>query len=519
MFKVLKYSLLYIIISFGATGLAQGGWTVGKERTVVLDLREPLGVQGHARLRKAVEYHGRYYCLFTFNSSLFSKRDGDLMYAFDTSSLEATLLPCPREFGHYKDDFFVRHDTLFLHIYGPWTKHDFWFDAAAVRWVECPKVDALVYEDGDYRIYEMDNGEWGQAMWFQDRRRGTECALGCLGAVRRVGERFFVVGRDLVRVVMTSQLDTAMPSMIDHRRATEDDYAIQGDTSPWLEGDTVYSDPRYDGFLSYIGKRYGDTVIIGSVDGGDGPILLVDRSDGTALMCIADRHRLQTVLPLGRRYKVDRSDLAPRVTIRTDRQVIPFQNDALSVGLIDVSPKRVKVLNISLTIDTLPVCVTDGLDSLLDFLEAGWGSLVDSDVLAYEGRHGSTFKEEDSLRSAYMEDIGFTDSICRTLRLSKRVDGLYNMGMEYTVRKDDRRVVAVFLGFSLPQPYMMEGSLWDRMGYDGRMQWYERQAAAMVARLESRYGEPTHREERELHWKRGSLTLVFYPSSCRLMIF
>ena len=515
----LSLPFLVVFTAFWAVGYASVEKPRGGERTVVLDLRERVGVQGHVRLRKVTEYHGRYYCMFTCSSRLFLNGSGEMLYSIGCSGLEVTPLPCPREFGHYKDDLFVRHDTLFLDIYGSWAKHDYYFDTVASQWVECSELDELVYEDDDVSVYEMNNGEWGQALWFWHKKLGKECAVTGLGAIRRVGDTFFVVKPNLVRRLMLSQLDAATPSMIDHRQASENDTAIYADKSPWMEGDTVYCDPRYNGFLSYIGK-YNDTVIVGSVVAGDSLVLLADRRDGTALMRIEGRERLQTLLPLGERYNIDLQSLAPRGNIRTHRLTVPFQQDAFRTGLVDLRDGQVDILHVDLLIDTLPVYATDGLDSLLAFLEAGWGSLSDRQVLDFSRAHGITFKEEDSLRNGYFREIGLTDSNSRNLRCTKRVDTLYNMGIEYCVLKENRRVSAVFFGFGLPQPYMPgEWTLWNSMDPYQRRAWGARRAAAMKDRLDALYGPHTQPVEDELHWKRGGMTLIFYPSSNRLMIF
>ena len=515
--------LLLLLASFVAfEGYAQSGWTVEGERTVALDIREQVGVQGHARLRKVTEYHGRYYCMFTFSGGLFSRRDGELLFAVDTRTLEAVQLPCPKEFGHYKDDLFVRHDTLFLDIYGSWEKHDFWFDTADVQWVECPELVEQVYEDDDVGVYEVDNGEWGQSMWFHDRRGNKECALVGLGAVRRAGGRFFVVEPDMVRSVTFSQIDTATPSMTNHRQAKADYFAAGRDKSLWLRADTLYVDPRYEGWLSYIGQ-YHDTVIVGSVVVGDSLVLLVDRPDSTVLMRISGRNELQTIVALGRRYGVDVQTLSVCGNIRTNRLVVPFQQDALNAGLIDVGEGKVNVLNISLVIDTLPICAADGLDTLLAFLEAGWGSIDDSMAIAFERAHGGVFLEEDSLRNGYFKDIGLTDANSRNLRMRKRVDTLYNMSIEYCVRRNDRRVAALFFDFYQPQHYMSWGTKprrdWNHNEREEREAWEARQAAAMITRLDALCGPHHVTVKQRWRWKRGKMTLIFYPDRNRLMIF
>ncbi|MBR6991857.1 MAG: hypothetical protein IKH97_06515 [Bacteroidales bacterium] len=489
--------------------------TIKTERSIVLDLREQLGIQGNAKLLKATAYHGRYYCLFSYSSMYAGS--GNLMEVVDMNSLSIKELPSPTKRIHYLDDLFVRHDTLFYHHYGSWKKNDLFFDTMSRSWIPCATVDHLIAEDEDYHVYAMDNGEFGQSTWFVNRATGREYVVWGIGDVRRVDDTYFIVNNMSVRGVSLSQLSKAQPSPIGYPQAKKSYDAIRDFANVAIDADTFYRDPKYSGFEEYIGA-HRDTLIVGSMVDERGLLLLTQLPEGVRLMRISDSTRLIAVdtTCLALSYK-QRGSLKPmRGGLHTDCLLLAVQSDALNSSLIDIQGRRVSVLNIHHLVDTLPLCKTDGLDSLVAFLSQRWDSLYDSQLISFESANGTTFIMEDSLRNGYFEEIGLTDSICRTLRFKKRVDTLYNLEIEFCILKESRRLAAVFLDFSLPQPYLSE-SLWNRMSLDQRRTWSAYKAADMISRLDTLCG-PHLSYDNEIVWLYGPLTLCYYPSSNRLLI-
>ena len=180
---VLFVSLLAVVMAGAFTACSSVKRSV-QNHTVTLDLRERLGVQGRLKLHKATAYHGRYYCLYSYNSSFVGS--GYMMEVVDKNSLAIEEILPPETNGyHYCDDLFVRHDTLFYHVYGSWCDHDFFLDTLSRKWVPCAKSDHLIAEDDDYRVYAVDHGEWGQATWFVNRATGLEYVVWGTGDVRR----------------------------------------------------------------------------------------------------------------------------------------------------------------------------------------------------------------------------------------------------------------------------------------------------------------------------------------------
>ena len=504
-------AVLFAIITLGCSSVE----TIKVERSIVLDLREHLGIQGNAILQKATAYHGRYYCLFSYSAMYVGR--GSLMEVVDMDNLAVEELPAPTKGTHYLDDLFVRHDTLFYHNYGSWKKNDFFFDTVSRSWIPCAIVDHLITEDDDYRVYAMNNGEFGQSTWFVERATGYEYVVWGIGDVRRVGDTYFIVNSMSVSGVSLSKLSRSQPSPVSYHKAKYSYDAIRDFANAAIDADTFYRDPRYIGFEEYFGA-HRDTAIVGSLVDKRGLLLLTQLQEGVRLMRINSSTSLIAVdtVCLALSYK-ERGPLWPmRGGLEANRLLLTFQSDAVNSGLIDIHDKQVSVLNIHHLVDTLPLCKTDGLDSLIAFLSQEWDRLYDSQIISFESANGTTFLMEDSLRNGYFEDIGLTDSLCRTLRFKRRVDTLYNLEIEFCILKESRRLAAVFLDFSLPQPYLSE-SLLGRMSPNERRMWSAHKAADMMSRLDALCGPHLSRDN-EIIWLYGPLTLCYYPSSNRLLI-
>ena len=519
-----KTVIILLLVLAAVTAVGQGSKRMppDKRGTVMLEIGRQVGPQARIRLQKAAEYHGRYYCQFYYQGR-FPNGSGDLFFSVDKQSHEVRQLPWAEGSRDTRDVLFVFHDTLFItqYQYMSGENHDYFFDTVAAQWVECPRLEKIIYEDDDYRVYKNDHGEWGQTLWFEERRTGREWKYPGLGSVQRVGDTFFIVEENVVQRLTVSQLLATEPSKWNHRRANEDYANLGKDDSPWLESDTVYRDPRYDGFEAYIGK-FHDTVIVGSFVSGDSLLLVVNRPDGTALMCIEGPQELRTVRLLDELYGYKPTFGSFRVRemsvlgrMLTDRVLIPFCRDFLSMGLLDISGDGVEVLEFGHNIDTLVAQPVDGLDTLLAYLRDHWNDITDSAMHRFEGAHGGSFLGTESIwRNGYFRDQGFREGH-HIDYFEKHVDTLYSFGTEYCVHEGDGRVVAVFMGVWRPRCYNCE---YVELGYDERQEREQELCRQMAARLDAICG-PRHSRGREFFWHFGPLTVTYYPSRNRMLIY
>jgi hypothetical protein len=487
------------------------------EDAVVLDLQSRLGVHAHVKWQKAAEYHGRYYCAFHYSSL---KENGTMMAVVDGRNGRYVLAPMPVETGmHWKDDLFVRHDTLFYHHYGSWAKQDHWFDTTAMQWRECAKTGDLVHEDADYRVYAMDHGEWGQCTWFIHRATGRRLVVAGIGLLRRAGEAYYMVEPALVRRVSLAQLAAAESSPVTMGDA-DTGYSMAGYIRVIIDGDTVYVASDYDGFRDGYQQMPRDTMIVAPFVDGDSLRLLVNLPGGTAVMALRDG-RLCMVQDLGRRYGLLRPNYDWRGMLQGDGLLLPWREDAFEAGVLRVEKGQVSVLSLRHNIDTLPLLPTDGLDSLLPFLAGEWGSIDGRRLREFLNAQGNYYRGGDSLlRNAYFrEDAGIDEEQHHCDLYVRRVDTLYWLGIQVCLQNADSVADALFFDFGLPNTYEPAMPLWDRLGYDERQRFFQRINERVIARLDALCGRHRRVDEQDLIWHLGSLRLRYYPNSQRLLVW
>ncbi len=519
----MRKTVLFLTLVLAAlTAVGQGEVRVPPEARgrVMLDVGRQLGPQARIRLQKAAEYHGRYYCQFRYEGYS-PYRSGSMFYSVDKRTHEVMPLPWAEDARDSRDTLFVFHDTLFLAHFISSYKHDHYFDTMAACWVECPRLEGTIYEDDEYRVYENDHGEWGQTLWFEERRTGREWESPGLGNVRRVGDTFYIVCENLVRSFPVGRMLASDTGRWNHRCANEDYLGWSFDASPLLDADTVYRDPRYDGFQAYIGRSH-DTVIVGSFVSGDSLLLVVNRPDGTALMCIGGQQELRTVRLLDGLYcykptsgSSGAREISAPGRMLTDRVLIPFFRDYLSMGLLDIRGGRIEVLEFGHNIDTLDTQPADGLDTLLAYLRDHWDSITDSAIHRFESVHGGTFMGTKHIESnGYFEDRAFRKGN-HIDYYSKHIDTLYTLGLEYCVREGDGRVMALLVDVQKWRCYNCEQ---DRLGNKERHA--QEICRKMTARLDAICGRRHFgRTGREYSWHYGSLTVIYEPARSRMLVY
>ena len=182
---------------------------------------------------------------------------------------------------------------------------------------------------------------------------------------------------------------------------------------------------------------------------------------------------------------------------------------------------QVSALTLRHNIDTLPVLPTDGLDSLLPFLSAGWGRLTGREVREFLVAHGTYYKGMDSLlRNAYFRgDAGIDDRQHHCDRYSRRVDTLFWLAVQVCLRNAGSVADALFFDFGLPDTYVSVEPLWDRLGYEERQRFFQRTNERVIARLDSICGRHDHVDKEDLLWQFGPLRLRYYPQSQRLLVW
>lgn len=491
-------------------------------RSLEIDCRQLAAIQTHLSIKSAVEYHNRYYCLFDCNPLRpveYYNPKLQMLFSIDCKSLEYRLEDYPDELSHGSyDDLYVRHDTLFISTYGSWRENDYFFDTTQRRWVEIAKQSALVYEDDDYQVFDIDHGEWGDFTWFSNRHNGKQYVMDGNGFVRRIADTFFVVGTAHIASISTSQIAQSPTAPFSYREAA-DKYMFYNDPSFLINDSTprfVKPNERFSltGY-NYFSSDKGDTLFIGSYVKGDTLFLLSKHFGNNALMYL-DGNK-PTLID----KQLDTCDIvlfhnSVRGFLQTDRLLLPFIKDETNMGLLDLRGRQCNTLDIHIAIDTLQHLQADPFIQTIKYLSDNWGKLKDSDLRKYEESIGGSFILSDpptyEPRNGYFEDLGLRN--CHVDWYIKTIDTLYTIETEYCIDNNTHLANAVFLD------YMPHLNYRNRVYYsfDRRETKAAQTTALLKEQLNTLCGKAKSYSN-YICWHYGPLTIWLYTRDNRLLIF
>ena len=508
---------LFLIIGCAAPRCQQSPET---HRTLEVDCRQLVAIQSHLNIQNAVEYHNRYYCLFDCSQlRSLNNSKSKLLFSIDCKTLEYRLEDYPDELRHgVYNDLYVRHDTLFISTYGSWHKYDYFFDTIQRRWIETEKQSALVYEDDDYQVFTIDQGEWGDFTWFSNKRNGNQYVMDGSGFVRRIADTFFVVGSAYIISVSTSQLEQSLTAPISYREAA-DKYMFYNDPAFLVNDSTPrFIEPRERFLLTdynYFTPYEADTLFLGSYVADDTLFLLTKLFGNNALMYL-DGNKPALIDKQLDSCDIIRYHNSIRGFLRTDRLLLPFSKDETAMGLYDFRGSRCNTLNIHIAVDTLQHLKADPLIQTIQYLSDNWGKLKDNDLRKYEESLGGSFILSDpptyEPRNGYFEDLGLRN--CHVDWFNKTIDTLYTIETEYCIDNTTHLANAVFFDYMPPLNYR------NRVNYSFDRR--EAKAAQTTAMLKNQFNTLCGKAKAfsdYLEWHYGPLTIWLYTRDNRLLIF
>ncbi len=92
---------------------------------------------------------------------------------------------------------FIRNDSILI-------KNDrdhetFYFDTRYLQWIKVKEADDLIFEDEDFYVTSMDFGEWGNTVWFRDKKTGKEYELGSNSKnVNKINNTYYLTSDDKI---------------------------------------------------------------------------------------------------------------------------------------------------------------------------------------------------------------------------------------------------------------------------------------------------------------------------------
>ncbi len=515
--------ILVLLAVFGCSENQSQVLIADSHRTLEINGTQLFAPQTHLSINNVVEYHNRYYCLFNCNT-LWPIENSKKMLSIDCQTLEYTWEDFPYELRHgYYDDIYVRHDSLFISVYGSWSQNDYYFDTSQRRWIEIAKQSALVYEDDDYQVFTIDHGEWGDFTWFSNRHNGNQYVMPGSGFVNRIADTFFVVWSAWITSVSTSQLEQSLTAPISYSEAAHR-YMFYEDSAFFVNDTTlrfvapdrrfVIANYNYFDFMS----DGADTMFVGSFVVGDSLFLLAKYHGDNAIMSF-DGHS-----PVFIEKVVDSCDFIKyhnsiRGFLRNDRLLLPYEKNETTMGLLDIKGRQHSTLDIHIAIDTIQHLRTDPFIQSIVYLADNWGALKDTDIRKKEENLGGAFILSDppsaEPRNGYFKDLGFKE--CHVDWYLKTVDTLYSIESEYCIDNVMGDGRALLLDYMSPIYYN-----------SGKNKFFSRndsKKAAITAilkeKLNSLCGKPIFWGSNNNYtvWRYGPLTIRLYPGDNRILIY
>lgn len=515
--------ILSLLVVFGCSETKSQLLQADSHRTLEINGSQLFAPQTHLSIHSAVEYHDRYYCLINCNT-LWPIECSKLLLSIDCQTLEYRWEEFPNNLRNgYYDDFYVRHDTLFISVYGSWSKNDYFFDTTQRRWVEIEKQSALVFEDDDYQIFTIDHGEWGDFTWFSNRHNGNQYVMPGSGFVRRVADTYYVVGPAWISAASTSQLEQSLTAPISYEEAAHR-YMFYDDSAFFVDDTTLRFVIPDDRFVlanyNYFTFLYegADTMFEGSFVVDDSLFLLAKYHGDNAIMFF-DGHT-----PILVEKELDSCDFIRythnvRGFLRNDRLLLPFEKDETTMGLLDIRGRQFHTLDIHISIDTLQLLPTDPFIQTIEYLANNWGTLKDTVIRKKEESLGGAFILSDppsaEPRNGYFKDLGLKD--CHVDWFFKTVDTMYTIETEYCIDNITHDVRAVFCDYMSPVYYKND----NKRHFSSDDTKTEVITATLKEKLNSLCGKPKlfgiNRDYTVWHY--GPLTIRLYTGDNRILIY
>ena len=202
LYLLIIWALFLIIVSCDRHRHVIRGFVDEPQDSILVDLSEYIHRDSVTELVEIKKYDGHYYFLFyvqylpNLNGSHF------VLMAASEDKLRARHIPFPDGVdGSF--NFFERNDTLIMEMDDD---RFYSFDPKKWKWSPITSGDndkETLFEDDDWMVKIVRQGEFGSATWFMDKHSKEEYAFldldsGIDGAIRRTSGAFYVVTRTRV---------------------------------------------------------------------------------------------------------------------------------------------------------------------------------------------------------------------------------------------------------------------------------------------------------------------------------
>jgi len=201
-----------------------------------------INIKGH--LGQIVKFNNKYYCFFErdnpFRSNYF--RDFYVLSSEGKVEFKSEVSDKMNSGGYY--DLFIRNDSILLKDY--YYHSTYYFDTTKYQWKEIKEADDLIYEDENYYVYYLYFGEWGNTVWFKDKKTKKEYELACsFPKIHKIDSVYYLTtSNSIIKIDNPKNLKSCNKNYyyqkIEKSNVKQGSYSIKGsetlfkDTSDWF---------------------------------------------------------------------------------------------------------------------------------------------------------------------------------------------------------------------------------------------------------------------------------------------
>lgn len=487
-----------------------------------------------------VKANDRYYCLFAEDSRTHWEYRPYILMCYSLNKRKPYQIPLP-ESGKESVDIFQRGDTLFSQIeYHGSEQKCFFLNQKDDTWTPFTASASFIdmkYDDADWAVRYVEQGEFGDAMWFINKASSKEYAfVGLSGWVERIDTTFYVIEETRVYELTDPSIGFLCDSTTVYSNSRDElllvskifnaGYSFRPENlSPVIKFDN-------DNNQEYLGASIyamADTLIVGSFKANGRLHCLLD-TDSSTVLARLDGQQLTVlhVFPKNSEKEITSEfNLLPTNMVchtyaaagsHEDEELLVLEKrEAGEYYLYDIGKSGNSLFRLSYKHGLEPV-EQDGFETLLSYILVHWGNLYYDDIVELETSLGAkeSSKKQPPARNAYPPQYSFEPNETYFINiLIKQIKDKYTMRSEYWVSDSVSSIPAAFFE-------------WESMGtfthpsFDTRTKFAELET--IITRLlgSETIVAPTNRQQGYTEWTMDSLTLRLYIYSkyhLRLVLF
>lgn len=310
-----------------------------------------------------------------------------------------------------------------------------------------------LYEDHEWRVMAIDNGEFGLGTWFIDQLSGKEyLMIGICRDLYRINGVFYIVNISGIFVLNNPTSGFICNDATSFEKAKDERFLFslfrrEGLSKELIDSKHIISPIiRFDDFVdifptSRIDAAFSDTIICSSFKASDTLYCIVETTSDIKLTKL-DENRLVNLHSFIKKDIVSIHKYKDDERPQDERLLILFRNGKNSYDLVDIGPKGNYTIRIKY--DQGPIIVeSDHIEELLSYyLERAHLSITDIDKKekSIGGRLYFKVSEPGPPVTIWSEDESF---LC--YKYTRKVKDKYQMDTHYWVCESDESVNAVYL--------------------------------------------------------------------------